>query len=114
MRWQRSGSMPRCRVMPLASWLSESLLRGHWALPCRHDQLPGYWKRCAATGLLGYGFLMRAFFEVFAPAADGHVVAAGHNSRLLPAAFPCRWVLLAPLVVRCAHFHCTRSAALAS
>ena len=41
---------------------------------------------------------MRAFFEVIAPAADGHVVAAGHNKRLLPAAFPCCWVLPAPLV----------------
>ena len=29
---------------------------------------------------------MRAFFEVFAPAAHGHVVAAGHNSGLQPAA----------------------------
>jgi len=63
---------------------------------------------------LGCGFLMRAFFEVLAPAADGHVVAAGHNKRLLPAALSYFWVLPASLVVRCAHFHCTRCAVLAS
>ncbi len=49
--------------------------------------------RGAAANLLGRGSLMRAVFEALAPAAVGHVVAAGSNKRLLPTAFPCCWVL---------------------
>lgn len=70
-RWQRSGPMPRCLVMPLASWPPDASLKNHQVLAYRSVPLPDYLRRCAATGLLRYGFLMRAFFEVFAPAAEG-------------------------------------------
>ncbi len=60
VRWQRSGLMRRCLLMPPVSWLSEALLRIYNAIPCRHNQLRGIRVRGAAANLLGQCLLGRA------------------------------------------------------